>query len=258
MKKSANLEMLFTEKTFLERFQCAKDAGFDAVEFAGWLEKDMDAVINAARQADIPIAAFTGDELYSPIDGARQQEYIELVCRSADMARRAGARMLVTHSNALGAKSEVLCRHDELTATKKLLNMYDTYKKLAPHMERAGIILLVEAISGTEHPGVFMEHVDLAAEIVETVGSPNVRLLCDLYHMQQNGGRLVESLRRYRGITGHIHFADVPGRHEPGTGEINFAAIKQCLTQMDYQGMVGFALQPSEGTERAVRAIMRY
>ena len=258
MKKSANLEMLFTEKPFLERFQCAKDAGFDAVEFAGWLEKDMDAVIDAAGQADIPIAAFTGDELYSPIDGASQQQYIELVCRSAEMAQKAGARMLVTHSNALGANSEVLCRYDELTDTKKLLNMYDTYQKLAPYMERAGVTLLVEAISGTEHPGVFMEHVDLAAEIVETVNSPHVRLLCDLYHMQQNGGRLVDSLRRYRRLTGHIHFADVPGRHEPGTGEINFAAIGRCLTEMDYQGVVGFALLPVDGSSRAVQAIMRY
>lgn len=258
MKRSANIEMLFTEVPFAQRFQLAKNAGFDAAEFAGWIDKDIQSVESAAKAADMPIIAFTGDELYSPIDPAQQEQYIGLVKRSIEVAKRLGAKLLVTHSNALDANSQVISECRALTDTKKLITMYDTYKKLAPVMEDAGIVLLVEAISRTEHPGVFMEHVDMAAEIVETVGSPNVRLLCDIYHMQANGGRLLQSLRRYREIVGHIHFADVPGRHEPDTGEINFGALAACIEEIGYQGLVGFALQPLHDSAQAVKSIMRF
>lgn len=257
MKRSANLEMLFTEVPFEERFQKAKDAGFDAVEFAGWLQKDMKQVKQATEAADIKIAAFTGDEPYSPIDPAQQDDYIAHVARSAELAAELGCGLLVTHSNALGEEGQILCAYPDLSYDKKLLTMYDTYRRLIPVLERTGVSVLVEAISRTEHPGVFMDHVDMAATIVETIADPHIRLLCDIYHMQANGGRLVESLRRYRDLIGHIHFADVPGRHEPGSGEICFSALARCLEEIGYQGMVGFALHPSGSSAQAVQAIMR-
>lgn len=125
MKRSANLEMLFTEVPFEERFQKAKDAGFDAVEFAGWLQKDMKQVKQATEAADIKIAAFTGDEPYSPIDPAQQDDYIAHVARSAELAAELGCGLLVTHSNALGEDGQILCAYPDLSYDKKLLTMYD-------------------------------------------------------------------------------------------------------------------------------------
>ena len=124
-------------------------------------------------------------------------------------------------------------------------------------LDEYDVTVLVEAISKTAHPGVFMDHVDMAAAVVESIASPHIRLLCDLYHMQENGGALVRSLTRYRDIIGHIHFADVPGRHEPGTGEIYFPALAACMENIGYRGMVGFALIPSGSSDEAVKAIMR-
>ena len=256
MRRSANLEMLFTEEPFERRFQKAKDAGFDAVEFAGWMNKDVDQVKRAAENARIAVAAFTGDEPYSPIDPETQEAYIDHVSMSIEVAKKLNCKLLVTHSNALGPQGEVLRDYRELRDEQKLLCMYDTYRKLTPMLEQSGVTILVEAISGTEHPGVFMDHVDTAAAIVRQIASPNIRLLCDIYHMQANGGRLADSLRRYRDIIGHIHFADVPGRHEPGTGEIHFPALRRCLEEIGYRGIVGFALVPSVSSERAVQAIM--
>ena len=134
--------------------------------------------------------------------------------------------------------------------------MYDTYCKALQLLEGSDVCVLVEAISKTEHPGVFMDHVDTAAAIVRQIANPHIRLLCDLYHMQANGGRLVDSLRRHQNLIGHIHLADVPGRHEPGTGEIYFPAICRCLEEIGYTGMVGFALSPVGSSEQAVQRIM--
>lgn len=256
MKRSANIEMLFTEVPFIERIQKAKDAGFDAVEFAGWLKKDVDQIKEAADKAKIKIVAFTGDEPYSPIDPQQQDAYISHMTRSVKTAQQLDCPMLVTHSNAIGPDDEILCRYTDLSYETKLLTMQDTYRKLVPILESFQVTVLVEAISSTAHPGVFMDHVDMAAAVVRSIASPHIRLLCDLYHMQENGGALIRSLTLYRDIIGHIHFADVPGRHEPGTGEIHFPAIEKCLETINYRGMVGFALIPSTSSDEAVKAIM--
>lgn len=258
MKRSANIEMLFAEAPFEARFELAKAAGFDAVEFAGWLDKDIGAIKQAARKAEIEIVAFTGDELYSPLDPLRQQAYIDLVTRSAKTAKELGARFLVTHSNALSPEGPVRNEYRELSDAAKLLTMFDTYQKLAPIMQEAGVTLLVEAVNPIAHPGVFMTHVDTAAAIVERVDCESVRLLCDIYHMQVYGGSLIDSLKKYRNLIGHIHFADVPGRHEPGTGEIDFQALCQTLQNIGYRGMVGFALEPRTNSAQAAKAIMSY
>lgn len=257
MKRSVNIEMMFTEVPFEKRLRCAKEAGFDAVEFAGWLQKDLGRLERAAQEAEIDILAFTGDELYSPIDPDTQGKYIELVGKSVEAAKRLGAKLLVTHSNALDDQSRVVDGYDHLSDEQKLLTLYDTYQKLAAAMEGSGITLLVEALSPTEHPGVFMDHADTAARIVQTIDSPGIRLLCDLYHMQANGGRLLQSLQAYRTILGHVHFADLPGRHEPGTGEVCFEALWTGLETMGYSGHVGFALVPLHTSKKAVEAIMK-
>ena len=257
MRRSANIEMLFTEVPFAERIQKAKDAGFDAVEFAGWLDKDIGQIKQAADKANIKIAAFTGDEPYSPIDPAQQDKYITHLTRSVEIAAELGCKMLVTHSNAIGSDDQILCSYSDLSDEIKLLTMQDTHRKLIPVLDEYDVTVLVEAISKTAHPGVFMDHVDMAAAVVESIASPHIRLLCDLYHMQENGGALVRSLTRYRDIIGHIHFADVPGRHEPGTGEIYFPALAACMENIGYRGMVGFALIPSGSSDEAVKAIMR-
>lgn len=257
MKRSANIEMLFTEVPFVERIQMAKDAGFDAVEFAGWLKKDIEQIKWEADRARISIAAFTGDEPYSPIDPKQQEQYIAHLTRSAQVAKMLGCKMLVTHSNAIGADDQILNSYTSLNDETKLLTMQDTYRKLIPVLEEYDVTVLVEAISKTAHPGVFMDHVDTAAAVVESIASPRIRLLCDIYHMQENGGALVRSLTRYRDIIGHIHFADVPGRHEPGTGEIYFPALAACIEKIGYSGLVGFALIPAGSSDEAVKAIMR-
>ena len=107
----------------------------------------------------------------------------------------------------------------------------------------------------TDHAGNFLTTTRMAAEMTRLIGSPMLKVLYDVYHMQLNEGSLCDNIRTYGDQFGHIHVADAPGRHEPGTGEIRYPRILQCLEEIGYQGLVGFELIPAVSTAQAVKAI---
>ena len=90
------------------------------------------------------------------------------------------------------------------------------------------------------------------------IGSPMLKVLYDVYHMQLNEGSLCDNIRAYSDQFGHIHVADAPGRHEPGTGEIHYEKVFSCLEESGYTGLIGFELIPATTTAQAVKAIMQY
>lgn len=98
----------------------------------------------------------------------------------------------------------------------------------------------------------------MAAEMTRLIGSPMLKVLYDVYHMQLNEGSLCDTIRAYADQLGHIHVADAPGRHEPGTGEINYANVFACLEAVGYTGRIGFELMPKTDTATAVKAIMAF
>ena len=96
----------------------------------------------------------------------------------------------------------------------------------------------------------------MAAELTRLIGSPMLKILYDAYHMQLNEGNLCGNIRAYGDQIGHVHIADAPGRHEPGTGEINCQIVYACLEEVGYDGLLGYELFPKTDTAAAVRAIM--
>jgi len=105
--------------------------------------------------------------------------------------------------------------------------------------------------------GNFLQTTQMAAEMCRLIDSPMLKILYDVYHMQINEGDICNTLTRYADQLGHIHIADVPGRHEPGTGEINYPKVLKHLEGLGYTGLVGYELFPELSTEIAVKAIMR-
>ena len=102
----------------------------------------------------------------------------------------------------------------------------------------AGLVAVIEPIDRIENPTIYLDGVTEAFEIVKAVGSPNVRVLYDVYHEQREFGNLIEKFEAHIDQVGLIHIADVPGRHEPGTGEINYLNIYRNLAQLDYKGTI--------------------
>ena len=257
-QKSACIEPMYAELPFLDRFQAAKDDGFDFVEFWSWTDKDLGAVRDAAERAGIGIAGFNGDAELSLIDPAQRADYLAFLEQSIAAARQVGARSLTIHSNGLGEGGRVLNAYEDLSDTVKLCAMYGTLQACAALAEKNGILLNLEPLNiTTDHPGNFLRTTRMAAELTRLIGSPMLKVLYDVYHMQLNEGSLCDNIRAYGNQFGHIHIADAPGRHEPGTGEICYPRVLACLEEIGYTGLVGFELIPKTTTAEAVKAILR-
>lgn len=255
---SACIESMYCELPFLERFRAAKEDGFDFVEFWSWTDKDLDAVKSAAEKAGIGISGFNGDGALSLIDPEQKPAYLDFLRQSVAAAMKLGARSLTIHSNGLGEGGAVINSNPHLSDTVKLCSMYDTLLACAAMAEDSGIQMNLEPLNvTTDHVGNFLQTTRMAAEMTRLIGSPKLKVLYDVYHMQLNEGSLCDNIRAYADRFGHVHIADAPGRHEPGTGEINFHGVLSCLEACGYTGLIGFELFPKTTTAEAVNAIRK-
>lgn len=257
LKKAANIETLYTEIPFAERFAAAKKDGFEYVEFWGWLDKNLDEISDRAGSAGIGILGFNGDAAYSLVDPEQKKPYLEYLRRSLETAKKIGSLGVTIHSNALGDGGVVVNHYDGVSHTVKLCSMYDMLLDCVSLADSFGINLNLEGLNiTTDHVGNFLVNTQMAAEICRLINSPRLKVLYDVYHMQLNEGSICDTLGKYIDQIGHIHVADVPGRHEPGTGEINYPFVLGHLEALGYKGAIGYELFPKTTTEAAVKAIM--
>ena len=231
--------------------------GFDAVEFWSWADRDLSAVKSASDRAGIPVCGFNGDADLSLIDPAQREAYLAFLHRSLEAARFLGASGVTVHSNGLGLGGVVLAPREDLSHTVKLCSLYAGLAASARLAEEAGVTLYLEPLNiSTDHPGNFLRDTQTAAELVRLIGSPRLKVLYDIYHMQLSEGRLCDTIRQYADTFGHVHAADAPGRREPGTGEIAFPRVYKALEAAGYTGLVGYELFPARSTREAVKAIL--
>ena len=127
----------------------------------------------------------------------------------------------------------------------------------APAAEAAGIDLVVEPLNNpVDHPGYYLDSSYEAYEIVDAVDSPAVSVLFDVYHQQITEGNVIQNLTEHVEFVGYVHVADVPGRHEPGTGELNYARVFEALDDAGYDGYVGLEYSPSTDAAEAVERVL--
>lgn len=257
LKRSACIEPMYSEIPFLERFAAAKNDGFDYVEFWSWTDKNLDDVRVAAEAAGIGICGFNGDAELSLIDPDHNEQYLGFLKESFAAAKKIGALSLTIHSNGLGDGGLVINDYIELSHTVKLVNMYEMLKRCTALAEEYEINLYLEGLNViSDHVGNFLVNTQMAAELCRIVDSPRLKILYDVYHMQLNEGNICNNIANYIDVLGHVHVADCPGRHEPGTGEIYYPRVYQALEENGYQGIVGYELFPATTTAEAVKAIM--
>ncbi len=249
MKKSACIETIFTEYDFYDRFKLAKEAGFNAVEFWGWDDKDISKIKELCDTHGLEMASFSGDKSFSLIDEAHQSAYIDYVNQSIEKAKILECKNLVIHSNALGEGGVVLNSYDDKSDYEKFGVMITTLMKLALIAEKEEVNLVLEALNTEEdHVGNFLACTRDAVRAVKCVNSPNIRVLYDIYHMQLMEGKIINMIKENINEIGYIHVADAPGRMEPGTGEINYSNVFNALKDVKYDGYIGFELFPSKGS----------
>ena len=245
---AANLSMLFTEVPFLERFARARAAGFTAVEYLFPYDWPAEQLAEQLREQgltqvlfNLPPGGWQAGERGIACLPDRVEEFRAGVDQGIAYARVLGNRQL----NCLaGLKPADL---DEQTAWETLVA---NVRYAADRFAEAGLTLCLEAInSRVDMPGFMLDTTGKVMELIEELDADNVRLQYDVYHMQIMEGDVIRTMECLLPWIGHIQFADNPGRHEPGTGEINFSNVFAALDRMGYQGWVSAEYRPSLETE---------
>lgn len=258
MKYSVNIEVIYTELPFCERFAAAKRDGFDYVEIWDWESKDPAELLRLCGENGLEISCMGGDGPISLCDPAGTEAYLAYLRRSLAMARRLGCKRLAVHSNELLPEPHPYAADlfPQYSDGEKTEAMYRALAAIAPEAEAAGITLCLEALNvEVDHIGNFLKYTADAAALIRRVNSPRVKILYDAYHMYLNEGKIMETLRKYHDLIDCIHIADAPGRGEPGTGCINYRPVLRDLADRGYDGMIAFELFPKTDSAAAVAAI---
>ncbi|MFC4986528.1 hydroxypyruvate isomerase family protein [Saliphagus infecundisoli] len=243
---SVCVEMVYDDEPFEARIGRAAEAGADAVEFWDWREKDLEAIQKAAEEAGLPIVGCTaGGSLTDPDEA---DEAVETIRESIGTAEECGIPSLIVTT---GQDQEGLDRETQHDTIMEVLS------RVAGDAEEAGVTLVVEPLNtAVDHPGYFLVSSEEGFEIVEEVGSDAVKLLYDVYHQQVTEGNIIETITENADSIGHVHVADVPGRHEPGTGELNYANVFDAIDDAGYDGYVGCEFSPTGDPDEAMAGVL--
>lgn len=254
MKYSACIEMLFGEVDFVERIAKAKGSGFDAVEFWLWQPKDLGKIKKALDDTGMEVGIFQGNIEGRMIDPKDNNIYVEGVKKSIEVAKGLGVKHLFLMTDILKEDRTVQEPPYPISEQEKLASVKNILKTLRPAAEEAGIMLVIEPLNiHVDHKGYYLDHSAPAFDLVREIDSPDIRVLYDVYHMQIMEGNIIQTLKDNIDAIGYVHVADVPGRNEPGTGEINFRNIYRTLKELKYAGNVGFEFMPTGGTVESLR-----
>jgi hydroxypyruvate isomerase len=245
-KFAANLSLMFNELGFLERFAAARAAGFDAVEFLFPYACEPEQIMGRLQRYKLQLVLHNfppgdwaaGDRGFA-CDPRRMQEFQDSVELGLDYAVELGVPRL--HCMAGKLPPNVMPERAHATFVANL-------RFAAEAAARHGIEVLIEPINDRDIPGYFLTRSRQAAGIIAECGMDNLFLQYDFYHMQRMEGDLAHTLRELLPIIRHIQLADVPGRHEPGTGEINFPYLLRQLDELGYKGWVGCEYIPQIDT----------
>ena len=245
---SVCVEMIFNNLPFEERIKAVAAAGYGAFEFWGWSNKDMPAIVKAADQAGLTIASLCVEYQGALVDPNNRDNFLAGARLSIDQAVNYGVKtLIVTTGNEIPNLSR-WAQHDAILTG---------LQAIAPYAEDKGVTLVLEPLNIlVDHKGYYLASSAEGFDIVRAVASPNVKLLYDIYHQQITEGFLIPTITANLPLIGHFHCADVPGRHEPGTGEINYVNVFRVIAESDYQGYVGLEFMPT-GTPEAALAQVR-
>lgn len=239
MELSPCIEWIFADEhpEVADRIRAARKAGFAAAEFHLWRDKDVDSIAAALDETGVRLRGIVVEPRRSLVDPAQHEEFLQAVRESLVTAKKLGSPPLVIAS---GFTREGVSFEEHVDAAVAAL------KQAAALAEEAGVLLVLEPLNDrVEHPGMFLVSTKLGLDIVEAVGSPNLKLLYDAYHSAVMGEDMAEVLSGRTHLVAHVQFADVPGRHEPGTGTIDWKATVSALEQLGYRGAIGLEYRPT-------------
>jgi hydroxypyruvate isomerase len=252
MKYSVSIKFMWADLPLPERARRAAAHGFDRVELWDWRGEDIDALAEACRSSDVEIAGFFGHSFGGLCDPSQRNEVLAALAESVAVAERVGASQLHMFSDALGQGG--FLPGPPLTDAQKRRSCIEGLRECVSLVEGKPIELTLEAINQVFCPTYFLGDFGASLEICRELDHPQVRVFFDAYHQQLAGGRLTENLIDGLPWLSSVHVADVPGRGEPGTGEINFHSLGRVLEEHRYDRQLTFEMVPTGDPDAAVAA----
>ncbi len=250
---AVNVEMTWGNLPFLDRLRKVKEAGFTRYEFWPWRNKDIDAIVamneelglTAVQFSASPVKGF-GHGITNP-DPARRQEFEEEIRSAIPVAKKLGVKKICVVA---GEETKGYSREEQTQAVIAAL------KAGARIVEPEGITIILEPLNIlVDHPRQLIIRSEHAALVLKLVGSPNVKMLFDIYHQQISEGNLTGNIRKYHDIIGYYQLADHPGRHEPTTGEINYPFVLRTIHETGYRDAIGMEMSPKGDPMAAFKAV---
>ena len=252
-KLAANVSMLFPELPFLDRFAAARKAGFRAVEYQFPYEHAAADVAKRARDAGVEVVLHN-----LPLGGdpkiergiaclpGREREFRDNVERGIEYAKAAGCPRL----NCISGIAPADQQHVDV--------LVDNLRHAARKLGEAGLLLMLEPVSTRTVPGFILNRSQQAIDVLNAVGEGNAFLQYDLFHMQIMEGDLARTIERLLPRIGHLQIADVPDRHEPGSGELNFDFLLRHIDALGYSGWIGAEYNPKGDTLEGLKWARAY
>jgi hydroxypyruvate isomerase len=235
MKFSVVIPMIFHRLPLTEGLRKAKEADVRYVEIMKWYDEDLKELKKVIDELNMQVVILSSRS-YQLGDPNEHQLFLKSLSQAIEAARFLNCRNLLT---LVGDEVPGLPRDEQLN------NIVLALKEGAKWLEPAGITLNIEPLNiRVDHPGYFLYSSDEAFEIIKKVGSPNVKVLFDIYHQQITEGDLIRRISENLQFIGHFHVAGNPGRHEITTGEIRYDSIFMELDKLNYRGYIGLEYYP--------------
>lgn len=239
MRFSCCIDMMFSEFDFYDRISEVRKCGMDAIEFWKWSNKDIGRVCGLKEANGLSFFVFnidSRDEKLSHdlsrgiLNAGRSEEFLSALEESIPIYHKlkAHAMIVLVGENQGGMSRLKQCDH-----------VYKCLEAAAATAEENAVTLVVEPLNSFDRENYFMPYAGELFEILEQVDSPNIKMLYDIYHQNRMGDFSMEEIKKHIGRIGHFHVADCPGRHEPGTGNVDYPAIIREIAGLDYSGYIG-------------------
>lgn len=250
-KFAANLNWLFTDLPMLDRFVAAKKAGFDAVEYMFPYDYDINDLVKELEDSNLVQALHNmppGNWEAGDRGIGCQPDRVDEFRDTVGMAISAATALRCPKVNCLAGLTPAGSNAEELEET-----FVSNLRYAAAEFAKHDLQLVIEAINTKDMPGFYLTTSKQAFDIMDKVGAPNLLFQYDIYHMQVMEGDLASTLAANLDRIGHLQLADNPGRHEPGTGEINYPFLFEHIDKIGYNGWIGCEYKPATETLEGLR-----
>jgi len=251
-KLSVRVEPLFRRMALEQQMAQVAEAHYQGFEFGNWRAADPAVITPLKNKLGLECACIVGNKNVNPpgmtlTDPRDRAGFLAEINASTEAAKRFETKRMVvlTGNEVPGMGREA--QHKNIVEGLKA-----AHDIVAP----AGVTMILEPLNTlVDHKGYYLNHTPEAFEIVREVGSPYLKILFDIYHVQIMDGNLIDTIRKNIGAIGHFHVGDVPGRHEPGTGEIDYGNVFKAIQATGFKDFVAMEYNPSKDPMETLRGV---